>query len=100
MISPTLSWMHFKILTRIISNIKKTANAAPKARSRNFAWKQSKKWALHLPYISTIDQYKTYSRTSHGTNDLYNAGVKEKIFMFCCTRYGSIILFPFIFLNY
>lgn len=32
-----------------------------------------------MTYISTIDQYKTYSGTS---NDLYNNGVKKKIFMF------------------
>lgn len=27
-------------LTRIISNVKKAAKAAPKARSRNFGWKK------------------------------------------------------------
>ena len=33
----------FSELTRIISNTKKTAKAAPKARSRNFGWKENYK---------------------------------------------------------
>jgi len=35
-----LSCVHIKLLTRIISNIRKIAKAAPKARSRNFGWKK------------------------------------------------------------
>lgn len=35
-------------LTRIISNTKKAAKAAPKARSRNFGWKKNEQSMQYL----------------------------------------------------